>query len=134
MKLTGVTMEQVNYRGAQPVYTDLLSGRVDLFYDNTTTARSYIDGHQVKALAISSASRNPLLPDIPTIIETGVTNLEMETWFGLFAPAKTPQPIVDRLRAQLGRAIKAPDTRATLDKSAGRPLAMPPAETQSFLQ
>src|SRR5258708_25163911 len=70
MKLTGVTMEQVHYRGAPPRYTDLLSGRVDLFYDNTTTARSYIDGHQVKALAISSANRNPLPPALPPIIET----------------------------------------------------------------
>jgi tripartite-type tricarboxylate transporter receptor subunit TctC len=134
MKLTGVSMQQVNYRGAQPVYTDLISGRVDLFYDNTTTARSYIDGGQVKALAISSTARNPLLPDVPTIIETGVANLEMETWFGLFAPAKTPKPILDRLRPEVMRAIKDPETRATFEKSGGRVLDMSPAETESFVK
>jgi tripartite-type tricarboxylate transporter receptor subunit TctC len=134
MKLAGVTMEQVNYRGAQPVYTDLISGRVDLFYDNTTTARSYIDGGQVKALAISSAERNPLLPNIPTINETGVAKLEMETWFGLFAPAKTPQAIVDRLRPEVIRAIKDSDTRATFEKSGGRVLDMTPAQTDRFVK
>lgn len=133
LNLTGVTMERVNFKGAQPVYPDLISGRVDLFYDNTTTAQAYIDAGQVKALAISSAERNPLLPTVPTIDETGVATFEMETWFGLFAPAKTPRPIVERLQAEVGRAIHNPRSVATFDKSGGRVLDMSPAETEHFV-
>jgi tripartite-type tricarboxylate transporter receptor subunit TctC len=133
LNLTGVKMEQVNFKGAQPVYTDLISGRVDLFYDNTTTARPYIEAKNVKPLAISSAKRNPLLPNVPTIIETGVTNLEMETWFGLFAPAKTPKPILDKLQAEVARAIRNPEAQATFEKSGGRLLDMTPAATEAFV-
>ncbi len=133
LNLTGVRMEQVNFKGAQPVYTDLISGRVDLFYDNTTTARPYIDAGKVKALAISSAARNPLLANVPTITETGVAKFEMETWFGLFAPAKTPRPIVERLQAEVARAAHNPQSVATFEKSGGRVLDMSPDETQRFV-
>jgi len=76
---------------------------VDLFYDNTTTTRSYVDSGQVKALAVSSRARAPTMPQLPTIIETGVLDLEMETWFGLFAPARTPRATVERLRAEVAK-------------------------------
>lgn len=133
LNLTGVSMEQVNFKGAQPVYTDLISGRVDLFYDNTTTARPYIDAGKVKALAISSATRNALLPNVPTISETGVAKFEMETWFGLFAPARTPRPIVDRLQAEVARAAHNEQSVATFEKSGGRVLDMSPGETERFV-
>ena len=133
LSLAGVKMEQVNFKGAQPVYTDLISGRVDLFYDNTTTARPYVDAGKVKALAISSAARNPLLPNVPTITETGVAKFEMETWFGLFAPAKTPRPVVERLQAEVAEAIRNPQSVATFEKSGGRVLDMSPAATESFV-
>ena len=87
----------------------------------------------MKALAISSAARNPLLPDVPTIDETGVAKFEMETWFGLFAPAKTPRPIVERLQSEVRRAIRNPQSVATFDKSGGRVLDMSPAETETFV-
>ncbi len=133
-KLADVNVVEVPYKGAQPVYTDLLSGRVDLFFDNTTTARPYIEAGSVKALAISSATRNPLLPQVPTIDETGVAQLEMETWFGLFTPSKTPQPVVDRLRQGLAEAMKSPETRAMFEKSGGRIIDMSPADTEAFVK
>jgi tripartite-type tricarboxylate transporter receptor subunit TctC len=133
LHLTGVKMEQVNFKGAQPAYPDLMSGRVDLFYDNTTTARPYIDAGKVKALAISSAARNPLLPNVPTITESGVARFEMETWFGLFAPGKTPSPVVARLQAAVAKAIHDPKSQAVFEKSGGRVLDMTPAETAHFV-
>jgi tripartite-type tricarboxylate transporter receptor subunit TctC len=133
-KLAGVTMESVNYKGAQPVYTDLLADRVDVFYDNTTTARPYIDSGRVKPLAISSAARNPLLPNVPTITETGVAPFEMETWFGLFALAKTPPAIVARLRTAVADVMKMEAVRTTFEKSGGRLLSMPPGETEAFVK
>jgi tripartite-type tricarboxylate transporter receptor subunit TctC len=132
-KLAGVAMQEVSYKGAQAVYPDLISGRVDLFFDNTTTARPYIQAGHVKALAISSARRHPLLPNVPTVAESGLPNFEMESWFGLFAPAPTPKPIIDRLRAEVARTMKTPETRATFEKSGGRVLDLSPAETEAFV-
>src|SRR6266576_4309513 len=102
--LTGVDIVKVPYKGAQPVYQDLLAGRVDLFYDNTTTTRPYVESGQVKALAVSSRERAPTMPQLPTLVETGVVDLEMETWFGLFAPARTARGEVAKWTRLLRRA------------------------------
>src|SRR5438477_10486242 len=109
--LTGIDIVKVSYKGAQRVYQDLLAGRVDLFYDNTTTTRPYVESGQVKALAVSSRARAPTMPQLPTLAETGVVDLEMETWFGLFAPARTPRAAVERLRAEGARATHPPRGR-----------------------
>ena len=132
--LTGVDIVKIPYKGAQPVYQDLLAGRVDLFYDNTTTTRSYIDSGQVKALAVSSRARAPTMPQLPTIIETGVLDLEMETWFGLFAPVRTPRAVIERLRAEVDQATQSAEVRSRLEMGSGRSLRMAPAETEAFVR
>ena len=132
--LAGVDIVKVPYKGAQPVYQDLLAGRVDLFYDNTTTTRPYVESGQVKALAVSSRARAPTMPQLPTFIETGVVELEMETWFGLFAPARTPRAIVERLRAEVDKATRSADVRSRLEMGSGRSLRMSPAETEAFVK
>src|SRR5258708_5541646 len=118
--LTGVDIVKVPYKGAQPVYQDLLAGPLHLFFDNTTTTQTYVDSAQVKALAVSSRARAPTMPKVPTLIETGVVNLEMETWFGLFAPARTPRAVVDRLRAELDRAMLSAEVRSRLETGSDR--------------
>ncbi len=133
-KLTNVSMVEVPFKGAQAVYSELMSGRIDLFYDNTTTARPYIEAGSVKPIAISSAERNPLLPNVPTINETGVTKFEMETWFGLFAPARAPAPVIARLREELIAIMKMPEVRAAFEKSGGRLLDMPIPQTEAFVK
>jgi len=132
--LTGVDIVKVPYKGAQPVYQDLLAGRLDLFFDNTTTTQPYVDSGQVKALAVSSRARAPTMPKVPTLIETGVVNLEMETWFGLFAPARTPRAVVDRLRAELDKAMLSAEVRSRLETGSGRSLRMNTAETDVFVK
>ena len=132
--LTGVDIVKVPYKGAQPVYQDLLAGRVDLFYDNTTTTRPYVESGQVKALAVSSRARAPTMPQLPTLAETGVVDLEMETWFGLFAPARTPRAIVERLRAEVDRATRSAEVRLRLEMGSGRSLRIAPAETEAFVR
>jgi tripartite-type tricarboxylate transporter receptor subunit TctC len=112
----------------------LLAGRVDLFYDNTTTTRPYVESGQVKALAVSSRERAPTMPQLPTFIETGVVELEMETWFGLFAPARTPRAIIERLRAEVDKATRSADVRSRLEMGSGRSLRMSPAETEAFVK
>ena len=132
--LADVDIVKVPYKGAQPVYQDLLAGRVDLFYDNTTTTRAYVESGQVKALAVSSRARAPTMPKVPTLIETGVIELEMETWFGLFAPARTPRPLVERLRAEVDKAMLSAEVRSRLETGSGKSLRMTPAETEAFVK
>jgi len=132
--LTGVDIVKVPYKGAQPVYQDLLAGRLDLFFDNTTTTQPYVDSGQVKVLAVSSRARAPSMPKVPTLIETGVVDLEMETWFGLFAPARTAGGVLERLRAEVDRATRSAEVRARLETGSGRSLRMAPAETEAFVR
>src|SRR6266702_4802835 len=130
--LAEVNMVKIPYKGAQPVYQDLLAGRLDLFYDNTTTTRPYVESGQVRALAVSSRARAPNMPQVPTIIETGVLDLEMETWFGLFAPARTSRAVIERLRAEVDKATRSAEVRSRLEMGSGRSLRMAPAETEAF--
>jgi tripartite-type tricarboxylate transporter receptor subunit TctC len=132
--LAGVNITHVPYRGAQAAYQDLLGGRVDLFFDLAPTARGQVDAGNVKALAVSGAARNPMHPSVPTIKESGVADLNLESWFGLFAPAKTPPEVLDRLRADLARVIAAPDVADAFRKAGGRPLSLGDGETRALVQ
>jgi tripartite-type tricarboxylate transporter receptor subunit TctC len=120
--LAGVQVQHVPYRGAQPAYQDLLGGRVDLFFDLSPTARPQVDAGNARALAVSGAARNPMHPDVATVLESGIAPLQLESWFGLFAPAKTPRDIVERLRGEFARVAAAPDLRDILVKTGGTPL------------
>jgi tripartite-type tricarboxylate transporter receptor subunit TctC len=122
--LARADVAHVPYRGAQPAYQDLLGGRVDLFFDLSPTARVQVDAGNARALAVSGPARNPMHPQVPTVLETGVAPLELESWFGLFAPAKTPREALDRLRADFARVAAAPDVQETLLKGGGKPLAL----------
>ena len=125
---------EVPYKGAQPAYTDLLAGRVDLFFDNTTTTRPFVADGRVKPIVTSGKERDSLLPNVPTGPEAGVDGLVLESWIGLFAPAKTPRPVVERLRAATLKAVESPDVRKRLETSGWRIISMPEAETQSFVK
>lgn len=130
----GVNLLHVPYKGAAAVYQDLLGGRVDLYFDNTQTARPLIEKGAVKAFATSSPVRHSFLPSIPTVSETGVAKLEMETWFGFFVHKATPQPIVDRLRAGFAKVMAMPDVVSRFETGGGRVLRMSPAETESYVK
>jgi len=130
---TGARFHWVQYKGAQAVYPDLIAGRVDLFFDNSSTARPYVESGQVKALAISSRARNPAHPDLPTITQTGVVDFEMESWFGIFGRRGTPQPIIDRLLVEVTRAAQAENVRRQFEKSGGRSFTLPAAELEGFV-
>ena len=132
--LAGVQLVHVPYRGAQAAYQDLLGGRVDVFFDLSPTARVQVDAGTVKALAVSGAARSALHPDVPTITETGVAALDLESWFGLFAPAKTPPDILERLRSDLARVIAAPEVMEAFVKAGGRPMSMSLAEARALVQ
>lgn len=132
--LAGVNITHVPYRGAQAAYQDLLGGRVDLFFDLAPTARAQVDGGTVKALAVSGAARNPMHPTVLTIKESGVADLDLESWFGLFAPAKTPPEVMDRLRTELARVIADPEVMEAFRKAGGRPLALAAGDTRALVR
>ena len=133
-QMAGVELVHVPYRGAQAAYQDLLGGRVDVFFDLSPTARGQVDGGTVKALVVSGSNRLPFHPDVPTIAETGVAALELESWFGLFAPAKTPTDALERLRADLAKVVVAPDVVDIFKKAGGKPLALSSADTRALVR
>ena len=133
-QLAGVELVHVPYRGAQAAYQDLLGGRVDVFFDLSPTARVQVDAGSVKALAVSGSARLAGHPAVPTIIETGVAALELESWFGLFIPSKTPPDVAARLNTELAKVIAAPDVIDIFRKAGGRPLALNPAETRALVK
>jgi tripartite-type tricarboxylate transporter receptor subunit TctC len=130
----GVKALSVFYKGASAVYQDLLGGRVDLYFDNTQTARPHIEKGAVKAYATSSPVRHSFLANVPTVNETGVGKLEMETWFGPFARRAVPQPIVARLRGEFEKTMAMPDVVNRFETGSGRVLHMSQAETESYVK
>lgn len=130
----GVDITHVPYRGAQAAYQDMIGGRVDLFFDNSSTARPQIEGNGLNGLVVSGATRQPTLPDVPTILETGVAKLELESWFGLFAPSKTPPKILERLRSELDTIIASKEVSDMFRKNGGRSLSLSLAETRALVK
>ena len=132
--LAGVQLTHVPYRGAQPAYQDLVGGRVDLFFDLSSTARVQIDAGTVRPLATSGSARLAAMPNVPTLNESGVAKLELESWFGLFAPAKTPPDILERLRKDLAGVIASPEVADIFRKAGGKPLNLTLAETRALVR
>ena len=130
----GVDITHIPYRGAQMAYQDLIGGRVDMFFDLSPTARPQIDSGNVRALVVSGTTRQPTLPDVPTIRETGVAKLELESWFGLFAPSKTPPKILERLRSELETIIASREVSDIFRKNGGRSLSLSLAETRALVK
>lgn len=134
MAAANIKLTEVPYKGAQPVYTDLFGGRVDLFFDTTATAKPFIDAHKVKAIVTSSASRDDLIPNVPTGKEAGFDQLVLEGWLGLFAPSKTPKPVLDKLRASVANTMRNAELRKRLQTYGIRLVSMSPEETDKLIQ
>jgi tripartite-type tricarboxylate transporter receptor subunit TctC len=132
--MTGTTMGHVPYRGAQPAYQDVISGRVPVFFDNMSTAMSLVNGGKVRALAITSRKRSPLMPELPTVEEAGVPGYEYHTWFGFWAPKGTPQPIVDKLYTEVRTALADPTVQQRIAAGAGEPSSMARKDIEPFVQ
>lgn len=131
--LAGLKVTPVPYRGAQAVYQDLLAGRIDMYFDNSSTARPLIEGGRVRPLVVSAKKRLPYHPEVPTVREAGLADFDQESWFGLFALSATPQPIVDRLRAEMQKVADNPEVHAFWEKSGGVPLRMTLAEQEKMV-
>ena len=130
----GVKFAHIPYKGAGPVVTDLMGGSVDLFFANTQSVAGQIAGGKLRAIAVASPKRLEILPDVPTIAEQGYPGFEAATWSGLVAPAATPKPIVDRLNAEVVKALNSPETRQKLRDDGSTPLGGTPQQFADFLK
>ncbi|UUZ66424.1 tripartite tricarboxylate transporter substrate binding protein (plasmid) [Polaromonas sp. P1-6] len=127
-----LNMLHVPYRGSAPAVTDLLGGQVQSMFDNTPSALPHVRGGKLRAIAITSAQRSPLLPDVPTMAESGFPGFDVQSWFSLAAPAGTPRPVVERLNTELGKVLAIPDVRQRLQNLAATPEPGTPEQLRSF--
>jgi tripartite-type tricarboxylate transporter receptor subunit TctC len=112
--MAGVEMQHVPYKGSPPALTDVMGGQVSMTFDNITTAWTLAKGGKLRALAVTTAKRSPVAPDVPTVAESGLPGYEIGSWQGVFAPAKTPPEIVKRLNTEIVKIINMPDVQAKL--------------------
>ena len=112
--MTGTYMVHIPYKGSAPALADMMAGRVQLMFDNLASALPSIKSDKVRALAITTRTRSNFLPELPTLEETGLKGFDMSTWWGVSAPAKTPQAVVERLSAEILKAMDGPDLKERL--------------------
>jgi tripartite-type tricarboxylate transporter receptor subunit TctC len=131
MKAAGVKLQEVPYKGSPPAFTDLLAGRIDLFFDSIAAGLPYMQSGQAKGIAVLSSRRSPLAPDVPTMSEAGVPGLDIDSWLGIFAPAKTPPEAIARLRRDIRASL--PDLRERFEKSGGEVWDLPVDRLDAFV-
>ncbi|MDM9560496.1 MULTISPECIES: Bug family tripartite tricarboxylate transporter substrate binding protein [Bordetella] len=130
----GISAINVVYKGAAPAITDLVGGQVDFMVDNMITAKPMIEAGRLRAIAVFSKERSPLMPDVPTVTELGYPQLTGGTWLGLFVSAKTPPDRVERLNAELNKVLADPGVRDALVKQGGNPVGGSSAEFDQFVR
>jgi tripartite-type tricarboxylate transporter receptor subunit TctC len=131
---TGIEVTHVPYKGVGPALQDTLAGHVMSMVSNIASSKPHIDKGSLRALAVTSLKRSPALPDVPTMSEAGVKDYEVLNWFGMFAPAGTPKPIVDRLAAEAAAMFAEPQTRQMLTGEGADPVASSPADFAAFVR
>ncbi len=129
-----VEMEHIPFKGAAPLKQELLSGRIQVGGDQLSSSLAEIKAGTLKAIATTASKRIPALPDVPTVRELGYPALELEGWNGVFAPAKTPKDILDRLQREVAAAVKHPDVAKRLADLGAEPVGSSPAEQDAMLR
>ena len=125
--MTGCNMVHIPYKGAGPVLTDLIGGQVQVFFDNLPSSAGHIKGGTIRALAVTSAAREPSFPDLPTVGDT-VPGYEATAWFGAGMPKGTPREAIDKMNAAINRALADPKMRARLADLGGLPIPGTPED------
>lgn len=130
-EMAGVQMQHIPYKGSLPALTDVIGGQADLAFDSLVIAQPLIKAGKLRAIAVTGPERSPAAPDIPTVAET-LPGYAMTSWIGVFAPAGTPRPVVDRLQQEIARALADPRVREQLQSQAADPVASTPDDFARF--
>lgn len=132
--MAGVKTVHIPYKGAPAAMIDLMAGQVSFMFDNLASALPNIRADRVRALAVTTLARSPLLPALPTMSEAGLKGFDVSTWFGIFAPGDTSKAIADRLNAGIVAALKAPDVRERLAAMGAEPKPDTPEQFAAFVK
>lgn len=132
--MAGIKMTQVSYKTVPVIYTDLISGRIEFYINTLPSAMPHVRAKKLKALAVTSLNRSALLPDLPTVSETGVPGYEMTSWYGVLVPNGTPQDVIQKLNSDFVRAIRNPDVSEKLTKAGAEPVANTPEQYAAFIR
>jgi tripartite-type tricarboxylate transporter receptor subunit TctC len=130
--LAKVNLTTVPYKGAAPAITDLIGGQIQVMFTTVASAASLIAAGQLRALAVTSAQRSPAFPDLPTVAEAGVPGYSAESWYGLFAPAKMPEDIIDRLNQSAAVAVQSEAFKKLAVNEGLVMIARPPGELDRY--
>jgi tripartite-type tricarboxylate transporter receptor subunit TctC len=130
----GFKVQDIPFKGAPEALVEVMTGRVDVYYSPLLAALPYIKSGKLLPLAVSSPTRAPTIPNVPTTQEAGYANSAYRFWIGVFAPAKTPSDIVKKLNAEIEKAMQAPAVRAKLEKLGVQPMAMDTAAFDKFVR
>ena len=125
--MTGCNMVHIPYKGAGPVLADLIGGQVQVFFDNLPSSAGHIKGGSIRALAVTSAAREPSFPALPTVADT-VPGYEATAWFGVGMPKATPREVIDKMNAAVNKALADPKMRARLAELGGAPISGTPED------
>lgn len=132
-RMAGTQMVSVNYKGGGPAVADLLGGHVQVYFSTIPSVLQHIEAGKLRALAVTAKDRTPELPDLPTVAESGLPGFDVTAWFGIFAPARTPEAIVERLNAEFVKILAMPDVRQTLANHGVQPGGGTPESLGRFL-
>jgi len=133
-RMTGIDMTHVPYRGSAPALQDVIAGRLDLIFDNITPALPQVRTGNARGLAVTTGQHVPVAPELPTIAESGVPGFDVSSWFAFFVPAKTPQPIVEKLHKDIVAALAHPPVRERLEPLGAALVGSTPEELARHLK
>ncbi|MCC7269377.1 MAG: tripartite tricarboxylate transporter substrate binding protein [Rhodocyclaceae bacterium] len=131
--VAGVDVTHIPYKGGAPAITDLIGGRVDMMFESLAVVLPHVRAGKLRGLAIATAERSPLAPEIPTFTEAGIDGFVTGTWFGLVAPAGTPRPVVEKLAGAVQGAIAAPEVKSTFEQRGLVPVGNSPQDFKAFI-
>ena len=132
--VTGVRMQHIPYRGSGQMLPELLGGTLPVAFDNIASAIPHMKAGKLRALAVTTAARSGVAPEVPTLAEEGLAGYELSSWQAVFAPAGTPKAVVDRLYAEINRILKTPDVNKRLSELGLDLSGMPPAELAALVK
>jgi tripartite-type tricarboxylate transporter receptor subunit TctC len=133
-RLAKVEMTHIPYRGGAPAINDLIPGRVDVIFDNVPSIVSHVRSGTLRGLAVTTRERIAILPDMPTIAESGVPGFDVSSWFAFFVPVNTPQDIIAKINADTNAALAHPSVKPRFDDLGATPKGSTPAELAAFLK